>query len=216
MISNFNIFLDAIPSSGVYETTTLNSFQDYLIKVIIPIVLMLIFTFFVGYERQNMGKAAGLSAHTLVGLGSVGLSIVQRLLFEHALIHNISTVQGQRIVAQIVTGIGFLGAGVIMKDRLSVKGLTTAATIWATALLGIIMGLGFLVVGSIVAIVIIVFILIRDIKRGVNPLRPYKQRKRHVIKYSYYHDIETKKIDDENKDIVETIERIDNKKNAKR
>lgn len=174
-----------IPQSGIYEFATLNTFSDYLIKIIIPIAIMLIYTLFVGLERQNMGKAAGISAHTLVGLSSVCLSIVQRLMFEYAIHYNHNNIQGQRIIAQIVTGVGFLGAGVIMKDKLSVKGLTTAATIYSAALLGIIVGSGYLIIGAIMAAIIIIFILIRDIKRGHNPFKPFAKQTTHVYRYHY-------------------------------
>lgn len=183
----------------IYELSVLTTVEDYLVKIVVPVLLMLIFTFFIGFERQNMGKSAGLSAHTLVGISSVGISIVQRLMFEYNIIFSINPIQGQRIIAQVVTGIGFLGAGVIMKDKLSVKGLTTAATIWTTAILGIIFGSGYLIIGSAVSIIVIGFITIRDLKRGFNPLKPYKNRSKHAIKYSFYdneHNTESKNIVD--------------------
>lgn len=185
----------------IYELSVLTSIEDYLIKIVVPVLLMLIFTFFIGFERQNMGKSAGLSAHTLVGISSVGISIVQRLMFEYNIIFSVNPVQGQRIIAQVVTGIGFLGAGVIMKDKLSVKGLTTAATIWTTAILGIIFGSGYLIIGSAISIIVIGFITIRDLKRGFNPLKPYKNRSKHAIKYSFY-DNEQK---NDSKNIVDSF-----------
>jgi putative Mg2+ transporter-C (MgtC) family protein len=159
------------------------SLLDILFKVIVPLVIAFIVGAFVGLERQNVGKAAGLSSHILVAMASAGIAIMQRLMFEHQIFLASTGVnidpEGQRVIAQVVTGIGFIGAGVILKDQQQViKGITTAATIWFTAMTGLILGSGYLVIGSILGIFIIIFILARDFKRGFNPLVPYEKRKR--------------------------------------
>ncbi|MFA6800788.1 MAG: MgtC/SapB family protein [Acholeplasmataceae bacterium] len=148
-------------------------FEDVLLKVLLPIVLTYIIAAFVGLERQNVGKAAGLSSHVLVALGSVGIAIMQRLMFESQLESGLFTnPEGQRIIAQVVTGIGFVGAGAIIKDSSnSIKGITTAATIWVTAMVGLILGSGYIILGSTIGVVMVVLMLIRDISRGYNPLR---------------------------------------------
>lgn len=172
-------------NKGVFDLTMLQGPEDYLFKLILPIVIMLLFSIFIGLERQNLGKSAGVSAHTLVGVAAVMISIVQRLMFEF---NEYSNNDGQRIVAQVVTGIGFLGAGVIMKDKLSIKGLTTAATIWLTAILGIILGSGYLLIGLILALIVITFMTIRDIKRGYNPFkksRTFEKENKTVVKRRY-------------------------------
>lgn len=170
---------------GIFDLTMLQSPQDYLFKLILPIVIMLLFSTFIGLERQNLGKSAGISAHTIVGIASVMISIVQRLMFEF---NGYQNNDGQRIIAQVVTGIGFLGAGVIMKDKLSVKGLTTAATIWTTAILGIILGSGYLITGLIFSAIVIIFMIIRDLKRGYNPFkksRTFEKENKTVVKRRY-------------------------------
>ena len=158
------------------------SFMDVLLKMIVPLAIAFIVGGFVGLERQNVGKAAGLSSHVLVAIASTGIAIMQRLMFEYQLELAISGVaidpEGQRIIAQVVTGIGFIGAGVILKDSTQViKGITTAATIWYTAMTGLILGSGYLVVGSIMGVFLIAFILVRDLNRGFNPLVPHDKRK---------------------------------------
>lgn len=164
--------------------TGLSTWQDYLIKLIIPLILTFIFSGFIGLERQNMGKAAGISAHILVALSCMALAIMQRLMFDYEIaVGGAASAQGQRVIAQVVTGVGFIGAGVIMKDKFTVKGLTTAATIWTTAMIGLILGSGHLIVGTVLGVVVVLFILIRDLKRGINPFRPYKGPNHNVKKY---------------------------------
>lgn len=157
-------------------------FMDILMKIILPLVLAFVVGGFVGLERQNVGKAAGLSSHILVAMASAGIAVMQRLMFEHQIYLQSTGVmidpEGQRIIAQVVTGIGFIGAGVILKDSSHViKGITTAATIWFTAMTGLILGSGYILIGSILGVFIIIFILARDFSRGFNPLVPKDKRK---------------------------------------
>lgn len=98
----------------------------------------------IGLERSFNGRPAGLRTHTLVCMSSCLLmlfSVFQWDLFKDAP-HDIIRIDPSRMAQGIMTGIGFLGAGVIMKERLSIRGLTTAASIWMTASIGIIAGLG--------------------------------------------------------------------------
>ncbi len=95
----------------------------------------------IGLERHRKLKSAGLRTHTLVGLGSAVFTLVSAYGF-----HNITEAGAiadpSRIAAQIVSGIGFLGAGVIFVRKATVSGLTTAASIWATAAVGMACGAG--------------------------------------------------------------------------
>lgn len=167
------------------ELVGLQTAEDYIFILVIPIVLTFLFSGFVGIERQNMGKAAGVSAHILVALSSAALGIMQRLMLAYEFSLNEGSFQGQRVIAQVITGIGFIGAGVIMKDKFTVKGLTTAATIWTTAMIGLILGSGYLIVGSLLGLLVSLFILIRDLNRGINPFRPYKVPNHGVRRYRF-------------------------------
>ena len=99
---------------------------------------------FIGYERSYHGRPAGFRTHALVCTASSLLMLVT--VYES---HWMSAVTGRvqidptRMAQGIMTGIGFLGAGVIIKEGLSVRGLTTAASIWITAAIGILAGIGF-------------------------------------------------------------------------
>jgi len=95
----------------------------------------------VGTERQLRSKSAGLRTHTLVGMGSALFTLVSAYGFESVTSPD-AIVDPTRIAAQIVSGIGFLGAGVIFVNRGSVSGLTTAASIWVTAAIGMACGAG--------------------------------------------------------------------------
>ena len=87
----------------------------------------------IGFEREYRSKSAGFRTIILISLGSTIFTIVSR--------HGVGT--DDRISANIITGIGFIGAGVIFKDKISVRGLTTAAVIWTSAAIGMTTGIGY-------------------------------------------------------------------------
>ena len=99
----------------------------------------------IGVERELRDREAGLRTHMLVSLGSCLFTIVSAYGFHAFLAHGGSVVRADpsRIAAQIVTGIGFLGAGAIIREGLSVRGLTTAATLWVVAAIGMASGAGY-------------------------------------------------------------------------
>jgi putative Mg2+ transporter-C (MgtC) family protein len=99
----------------------------------------------IGVERELRDREAGLRTHLLVSLGSCLFTIVSAYGFHEILTHGGSVVRADpsRIAAQIVTGIGFLGAGAIIREGLSVRGLTTAATLWVVAAIGMAAGAGY-------------------------------------------------------------------------
>ncbi|GAA2100824.1 MgtC/SapB family protein [Brevibacterium salitolerans] len=96
-----------------------------------------------GLERQLRQKAAGFRTHVLVGMGSCAFTLVSAYGFAMVLADDV-TLDPSRIAAQVVSGIGFLGAGVIFKGRNMVRGLTTAATVWVSAAVGMACGAGML------------------------------------------------------------------------
>ena len=96
----------------------------------------------VGLERELRQKSAGLRTHTLVGVGAALIMLVSKYGFADVLTRGLIIVDPSRVAAQIVSGIGFLGAGLIFVRRGGVHGLTTAATIWLTAGIGMACGAG--------------------------------------------------------------------------
>src|SRR6058998_444562 len=98
-----------------------------------------------GLERELREREAGLRTHLLVSVGSALFTIVSAYGFREFLVNggNVVRADPTRIAAQIVTGIGFLGAGAIIRQGFSVRGLTTAATLWVVAAIGLTTGAGY-------------------------------------------------------------------------
>jgi putative Mg2+ transporter-C (MgtC) family protein len=97
----------------------------------------------IGLERELDEKAAGLRTHMLVAAGSALFTLVSAYGFSEFIGHDRVSFDPSRIAAQIVTGIGFLGAGVIFRSGFTVRGLTTAASLWLVAAIGMAAGAGF-------------------------------------------------------------------------
>lgn len=111
------------------------------IDVIIRIILSCILGGLIGLERESLNKSAGFRTHILVCVGSALIMIVSQDMY-YAYQGSVSPDPG-RIAAQVVSGIGFLGAGTIMREGVTVKGLTTAASLWVVAGVGLAVGAGF-------------------------------------------------------------------------
>jgi putative Mg2+ transporter-C (MgtC) family protein len=118
----------------------------------------------VGFERERLLWAAGIRTHMLVSVGACLLMIVSAYGFKYALMMPHVVLDPSRVAAQVVSGIGFLGAGSILARGQVVKGLTTAASIWAVAALGLAAG-GGLYFAATVSTVIILLIL-----AGIKPI----------------------------------------------
>lgn len=97
---------------------------------------------FIGLEREYREKAAGFRTHFLVALGSALFMIVSAYGFDGALVTPEHRLDVSRIAAQVVSGIGFIGAGTIIFQKNAVRGLTTAAGVWVTAAIGLACGAG--------------------------------------------------------------------------
>lgn len=130
-----------------------------------------IISWLVGFERQNIGKDAGISAHVLVAMAACGIAILQRELF----METDSVRENQRMISQLLTGMGFIGAGVIMKSGSHIRGLTTAATLWICSIIGIIIGTGYWQFGLIMGGFTVIFIYVRDFCRKVNPFKKHHE-----------------------------------------
>jgi len=114
----------------------------------------------IGFERSFHGRPAGFRTHALVCIASAVLMIVTVYQNEWmtALEHDAIRTDPTRMAQGIMTGIGFLGAGVIFKEGLTVRGLTTAASIWVTAAIGILVGIGFwfaAIVGAFATLIVL-------------------------------------------------------------
>jgi len=128
-------------------------------EIIIRIIIIVILSGLIGLERKHYHKPAGFRTNVLVGLGSTTLAITAIFIYNN--FNASGNVDIGRMVGQIITGIGFLGAGAIIQARGSVHGLTTAASIWVVAAIGMAIGLGYYFVGvaaTLTALIILVIL----------------------------------------------------------
>lgn len=127
----------------------------------------------IGFERELRDQPAGFRTHMLVALGSCVFTVISAYGFgDLAAERGYVRIDPSRIAAQIVTGIGFLGAGVIFRQGLTVRGLTTAASLWVTAALGMAVGAGaYLVAGAATAVALLTIVALRPVRRAVRGLR---------------------------------------------
>jgi putative Mg2+ transporter-C (MgtC) family protein len=137
--------------------------------VVVRLVLVTLLSSIVGIEREYHHKPAGLRTNVMVGLGSAVFTLASIRAVD--LFPAIAAIDPTRIAAQIVTGIGFLGAGTILfeKNRSSVIGLTTAATLWVVAGIGVTIGMGLYLEGILATI--LVFFTFLVLSRVVDRVR---------------------------------------------
>lgn len=136
-------------------------------QITLRILLAIVVGGSIGYEREMRNRPAGFITHTLVCVGATVVSLMQmEMVHQTILLIEANPVLAQsmkadlgRVVAQVVTGVGFLGAGTIIVDKRSVKGLTTATTIWVVACIGLTIGMGYYTI-AIIATVSIFFVMI--------------------------------------------------------
>ncbi len=125
------------------------------------LVVAVILGALIGYERQRRQRTAGLRTNALVCLGAAAYVMVGMMVAEE--------ISPTRIAAQVVSGIGFLGAGVIMRDGFNVRGLNTAATLWCSAAVGVMVGSQFFVHAALItAVIILAHLVLRPLAEWIN------------------------------------------------
>ena len=117
----------------------------------------------IGFEREHSHRPAGFRTHILVAVGSALIMLTSVYIAEKY--KGQMNVDITRMSGQVVSGIGFLGAGTILREGFSVKGLTTAASLWAVSCIGIAIGAGF-VAGAVVA-TLVIYITLNSLKKVV-------------------------------------------------
>lgn len=127
------------------------------VEIILRLLLALIMGGIIGAERQLHRKAAGFRTHILVCVGSALMMLVS--IFIYFTFRDETTIDPGRVAGHVISGIGFLGAGTIIVTRGSVRGLTTAATLWATAAVGLAIGCGFYLAALITTMIIILSLI---------------------------------------------------------
>ena len=120
----------------------------------------------IGVEREFYAKSAGMRTYTLVGLGSALFTVVSKYGFIDVAMDEFSRYDGSRVAAQVVSGIGFLGAGLIFVRRDAVRGLTTAAGVWFVAAVGMAAGAGmYVIAAAVTALYLLVMVGIRPLQQ---------------------------------------------------
>ncbi len=121
------------------------------IDIILKILLAAMLGGIIGLERELAHKEAGLRTNILIAIGSALITVLSAKIAAQA-----QVADPARLTAQIVSGIGFLGAGAIIQARFAVHGLTTAATIWTVAAIGIAVGSGFYLLAFLVTLLVVI------------------------------------------------------------
>lgn len=121
------------------------------------LLLSALIGFIIGFERESKGKDAGISTHTLVIMGA--------MLFTYISMHAPGSDSTTRIAAQIVSGIGFLGAGLILKEGTSVRNLTTAASLWFAAGIGMAIGFDYYLIAILSGLVGVLILRIPHVSK---------------------------------------------------
>ena len=124
---------------------------DYLLRLFIAAVCGMA----IGYERKNRMKEAGIRTHFIVAIGAALIMIISKYGFQDQIGWPNMSLDPSRIAAQVVTGVGFLGAGVIFMQKQTIVGLTTAAGVWVTAAIGLSIGSGLYFVGIAATVITI-------------------------------------------------------------
>ena len=187
---------------------------DLLLRIIFAITL----GFFIGLERELTNKYAGLRTHILVSLGACIFTIISIYGFptfapgDNVIVDQATGVRDTaRIAAQIVTGIGFIGAGTVLRNGPIIIGLTTAATLWISAAIGMTCGVGMYDIAVIATILsVAVLTVIRVFERKFIPTSIKRNRRYKVIVYCDEKD--TLKIQEYLSGVVENTENFSSKR----
>jgi putative Mg2+ transporter-C (MgtC) family protein len=188
--------------------------SEYLIRIAMAIIL----GFLLGLERELTNKYAGLRTHILVCLGACVFTIISIYGFptfvdgDNVIVHQATGIRDSgRVAAQIVTGIGFIGAGTVLRNGPIIIGLTTAATLWISAAIGMTCGVGMFDVAILTTVLsVAVLTLIRIFERRFLP-SSIKQNKRFKITL-YCSNNDVIKVQEIMTSFVENIEEFSSKK----
>ena len=140
----------------------------------------------IGFEREYHAKEAGIRTHLLVALGSCLFMILSVYGFDFMLDRDHVSFDPSRIASQVVTGIGFIGAGTIILQKQMVRGLTTAAGLWVTAAIGLACGNGMFIIAAVTTVIVLASLGL------INVYLPYfSQKERHITFLVEEYDVMT-------------------------
>jgi len=162
--------------------------------IVIRLLLITVLAGTIGSEREFRSRPAGVRTHILVGIGAAIIALIQQGIAQEALgfalanpgAAGVVRSDPARLIAQVVSGIGFLGAGTIIVQRRSIKGLTTAASLWATAGLGLATGMGYYAIACLGGLAIFSTLLFLQHAVRINPIKKIEVRYVHKKETSAY------------------------------
>lgn len=156
--------------------------NSYMTHVIVRLILASMFGALIGIEREYAHRPAGLRTHLLVCVGSCLVMLTSEYVYSkyHYYSPNMDVT---RLGAQVISGIGFLGAGTIIRNGNSIKGLTTAASIWAVACVGLATGIGYYAGATIATIII--FLVLAYFKSFMSIAYKHDESQELILKLNY-------------------------------
>lgn len=176
--------------------------NQYLTEDVVRVIYALIAGACLGFEREFHDKPAGFRTLTLICMGSAVFTIISHHYFLQ-----------DRVASNIVTGIGFLGAGVMLKEGLTIKGITTASTIWVTAAIGMTIGVGAYWLATVVLVLVLSTLVI--LNRFEKGLQDFSQKRTYEIIFkSQTHavdELEKQLVQNEISFIRAQLRKVDNK-----
>ena len=153
---------------------------DYL-DILLRLVCAMLVGMVIGMEREFTHRPAGLRTHILVALGACAVMITGQLIFAQYKPFGANS-DPARLAAQVVSGVGFLGAGTIMREGVNVKGLTTAASLWAVACLGIAAGGGYYGVALIGMVLMLITLTVLEMLQNAMLRGARRHNKDFIVK----------------------------------
>lgn len=173
IIYQFHLLEGFMLLSAVHVVDWNNEVWHFVVRLVVSIICGVI----IGVERKTRSKEAGIRTHAIVCMAACLFMIISKYMTTALFNETGQSGDPSRIASQVVTGIGFLGAGIIMYRRDVMYGLTTAAGVWATAAIGMAIGSGFLVVGVVATLLILILQIIFHL-----PIKPFRSPHLSIIK----------------------------------
>lgn len=163
---------------------------SYNLEIIVRLLLAVVAGGVIGLERKQKGKPAGFITNILVCVGAASIALIQDMNFRRGVeliltqpeLESLVKVDPGRLTAQVISGIGFLGGGVIMQSKEKIKGITTAATLWVVAGLGIAIGMGYYFM-AIAATTIIIAVLLYMKRMEITYIDKKQIKKLYMVRY---------------------------------
>ncbi|WP_370635555.1 MgtC/SapB family protein [Pontibacillus sp. HN14] len=165
-------------------------FNDYFLLMTVRLVTAVVLCGLIGFEREIKNHSAGFRTHILVGVGACVMMLLSLYGFDPYLNkHDSIRFDPARIPSYVISGIGFLGAGTIMVHGVTIRGLTTAASIWVVAGLGLVIGAGMYGPAILTTVVVLISLIVLN-----NTERIFKRKSKHHIQIVVFEGLEMSKL----------------------